>query len=85
MANRKLYKLELSNGAVIIYRTYKNIGRQGVYFKNGFYRREYNSIPLPKYILNECSNILRASKFELMRGYTLSGKSCQISNINYIL
>ena len=85
MANRKLYKLELNNNAVIIYRTAKNIGRQGVYFNNGIYRREYNSRPLPQYIINTCKNILKASKFELMRGYNLSGQNCEISNINDIL
>jgi len=77
MANRKLYKLELCEDAVIVYRTDNNYGRQGVVFRNGNIRKEYTTYVIPKYIETECHNIMNADEFELKRGYTYGGYRCE--------
>jgi hypothetical protein len=61
MTKRNLYRLELgvNKDCVIIYRTDRNLGRIGVYFKDKSFRHEYySSIHIPKYIFNECNNLL---------------------------
>ena len=78
MADRKLYRLELNDGAVIVYRTDKNYGRQGVVFKDGTIKKEYTPYAFPAYIVDEALRILSADDFELKRGYTYGGYSCQI-------
>ena len=35
---------------------------------------------LPKYIIDEAQNILKANLFELNRGFTLDGMPCQIND-----
>jgi len=84
MANRKLYKLELSGDAIIVYRTDNNYGRQGVIFKDGTIRKEYTPYALPQYIQREAFNILNADSFELRRGYTYGGYRCRLI-LNHIM
>lgn len=57
MKNRKLYRLEKSNDAVIVYRTDNNYGRQGVVWSD-FIRYEYSPYFIPNYIIKECRNLL---------------------------
>ena len=78
MANRKLYKLELVGDSVIVYRTDNNYDRQGVIFKDSSVRLEYTPYAIPKYIKREALAILRASEFELKRGYCYDGTPCTI-------
>ena len=78
MANRRLYRLVLDDGAVIVYRTDKNYGRQGVIFKDGTIRKEHTPYSFPDYIVDEAARILSADDFELKRGYTYGGYRCQV-------
>lgn len=78
MANRKLYRLERSGTAVIIYRTDNNYGRQGVVFPSGHVRLEYTPYAVPQYIQREALAILTADAFELSRGYKYDGTPCHI-------
>jgi len=57
MKNRELYKLELCDDCVIVYRTDKNIGRIGIVFADRFIN-EYNHYIPPQYILKECREML---------------------------
>lgn len=58
---RNLYRIELSKDkdCCIVYRTDNNYGRQGVVFKNGQIRFEYTPYKIPKYIYNECIELLK--------------------------
>lgn len=76
MANRKLYRLELNDNAVIVYRTDNNFGRQGVVFSDGSVCLEYTPYTIPQYIIKEALAILDADDFELKRGYTYGGQPC---------
>lgn len=78
MANRKLYALELNDGAVIVYRTDNNYGRQGVVFPDGKVRVECPPYAIPQYIKEQALAILGADEFELKRGYTYGGAPCQV-------
>ncbi len=67
MKKPELYKLEFCedkvtpiNNAVIVYRTDKNLGRQGVVYKNTI-RYEYTPFSIPLYIIKECHKILTQS------------------------
>ena len=78
MAKRSLYRLELDiddYDSVIVYRTDNNYGRQGVVFMDDI-RLEHHPREIPDYIIREARRIIKASEFELKRGYTLGGKSC---------
>jgi hypothetical protein len=59
MANRDLYRLERNGDAVIVYRVDNNLGRQGVVFADGAYRKEYYPYLMPKYIIAECLQMLK--------------------------
>lgn len=78
MANRKLYRIEKDVTAVIVYRTDKNYGRQGVVFKDGKVRLEYTPYAIPQYIRKIAVAALNADDFELSRGYRYDGTPCRL-------
>jgi hypothetical protein len=79
MINRKLYLLSPCFGdRVAVYRLDKKDTLQGVVFIDGLVRYDNSPWLIPEYIKQEAVRILHASDFELKRGYTLTGESCQI-------
>ena len=62
MNNPKLYKLELNDNSVIVYRTDNDIGRIGTVFSDTMVRFEYMPYRIPKYIQRKAFSMMEMDK-----------------------